>query len=257
MQPYFAELVGVAAACATLYAAHAKTIIPLRMAALAGNFLAMVYSLSHGTYPTFLLNAALLPLNAVRLHAMRKLIRDVDAAIKGDMNVDWLLPYTRPRRFKAGDIMMARGEYAVAAAAPAVTTAERVLVQCDACRRSDGRGNRAQVGPQLVGQGRISLSRLWQRHFPPGTGFDTDVRLPDHVFRLGINYKFGEPWWRGIDRTIGGKLPLFAADDRAPVTPSGQERAAPRSGFFLCLLRRLVKRARRHRPRTGFAVRCR
>jgi hypothetical protein len=115
MQPYFAEMIGIAAACATLYAAHAKTIIPLRMAAVAGNFLAMVYSLSHGTYPTFLLNATLLPLNAIRLHGMWKLIRDIDAAIKNDMNVDWLLPYTRPKRFTAGDIMMARGEYATAA----------------------------------------------------------------------------------------------------------------------------------------------
>ena len=115
MQPYVSELLGVAAAGASLYAAHAKTIIPLRVAAVAANFLAMMYSLSHGTYPTFVLNAALLPLNAVRLHAMRKLIRDIDAAIKGDMNVDWLLPYTRPKSFKAGDIMMARGEYATAA----------------------------------------------------------------------------------------------------------------------------------------------
>jgi len=115
MQPYVSELLGVAAAGASLYAAHAKTIIPLRVAAVAANFLAMMYSLSHGTYPTFVLNAALLPLNAVRLHAMRKLIRDIDAAIKGDMNVDWLLPYTRPKGFKAGDIMMARGEYATAA----------------------------------------------------------------------------------------------------------------------------------------------
>jgi CRP/FNR family cyclic AMP-dependent transcriptional regulator len=115
MHSYWAELIGVAAACATLYAAHAKTIIPLRIAAVVGNFLAMLYSLSHGTYPTFLLNAALLPLNAVRLHAMRKLIRDTDAAAKGDLNADWLLPYTRPKHFKAGDIMMARGDYATAA----------------------------------------------------------------------------------------------------------------------------------------------
>ena len=115
MQSYWAEVIGVAAACATLYAAHAKTIIPLRIAAIVGNFLAMIYSLSHGTYPTFLLNAALLPLNAVRLHAMRKLIRDTDVAAKGDLNADWLLPYTRPKHFNAGDVMMARGDYATAA----------------------------------------------------------------------------------------------------------------------------------------------
>ena len=115
MKPQFAELIGVAAAAASLYAAHSKTIIPLRVALIAANLLAMVYSLLHGTYPTFMLNAALLPLNGWRLHSMLGLIRDIDAATKGDMNVDWLLPYTRPRNFKAGDIVMARGDYATAA----------------------------------------------------------------------------------------------------------------------------------------------
>lgn len=115
MEPHFAELIGVAAAAASLYAAHSKTIIPLRVAAIVANLLAMIYSLTHGTYPTFMLNAALLPLNAWRLRSMLGLIRDIDAATRSDMNVDWLLPYTRPRHFKAGDIVMARGDYATAA----------------------------------------------------------------------------------------------------------------------------------------------
>jgi CRP-like cAMP-binding protein len=62
-----------------------------------------------------MLNAALLPLNAWRLHAMLNLIRDIDTATKSDMNVDWLLPYTRPRNFKAGDVVMERGDFATAA----------------------------------------------------------------------------------------------------------------------------------------------
>jgi CRP/FNR family cyclic AMP-dependent transcriptional regulator len=40
------------------------------------------------------------------------LIRDIDAAARSDMNADWLLPYMRAKNFKAGDIMMKRGEYA-------------------------------------------------------------------------------------------------------------------------------------------------
>jgi hypothetical protein len=112
---YLAEFFGIAAAAAGLYAAYARTIIPLRIAAIAANFLAMIYSLSHGTYPTFMLNAVLLPLNGWRLWAMLKMIRDINRAIEGDMNVDWLLPYTRPKDFKAGEIVMARGEYATAA----------------------------------------------------------------------------------------------------------------------------------------------
>ena len=38
----------------------------------------MIYSFAHGTYPTFALNAVLLPLNAWRLHGMLKLIRDIE-----------------------------------------------------------------------------------------------------------------------------------------------------------------------------------
>jgi hypothetical protein len=115
MHPQLAEVIGIAAAGASLYAAHSRTIIPLRVAAIAANALAMAYSFLHGTYPTFVLNLVLLPMNAWRLHGMLKLIGDIDVAVKGDMNADWLLPYTRPKSFKAGDVMMQRGEYATAA----------------------------------------------------------------------------------------------------------------------------------------------
>jgi CRP-like cAMP-binding protein len=47
-----------------------------------------------------------------RLHGMIKLIRDIEKAAQSDLNADWLLPYTRPAGFKAGDFMMKRGEYA-------------------------------------------------------------------------------------------------------------------------------------------------
>lgn len=110
-----AEIFGVAAAAASLYAAQSKTIIPLRVAAIAANLFAMIYSFLHGTYPTFALNAVLLPLNAWRLQAMLSLIRNIDLATKGDMNAGWLLPYTRPKNFKAGDVVMNRGDYATAA----------------------------------------------------------------------------------------------------------------------------------------------
>ena len=86
-------------------AAHATTMIPLRIAAIVANALAMSYSFLHGTYPTFALNAILLPINAWRLRSMLNLIRNINEATKGDMNVDWLLPYTRPVHFKAGDVI--------------------------------------------------------------------------------------------------------------------------------------------------------
>lgn len=108
----FAEFIGFAAAAASLYAANSRTIIPLRIAAIVANALAMAYSAMHGTYPTFVLNAILLPINAWRLHGMLKLTRDIDVAAQGDLNAEWLLPYMRPQRFKADSFIMKRGEYA-------------------------------------------------------------------------------------------------------------------------------------------------
>jgi CRP/FNR family transcriptional regulator, cyclic AMP receptor protein len=115
MERHFTEMIGIATAGASLYAAYAKTMMPLRMAAVAANCLGMIYCWSEALHSIFLLNAALLPLNAIRLYSMQKLIRSIDAAIKSDLSAEWLLPYMRPKRFKAEEIMMARGEYATAA----------------------------------------------------------------------------------------------------------------------------------------------
>jgi CRP/FNR family transcriptional regulator, cyclic AMP receptor protein len=112
---YHIELWGFAAAGASLYAFYVRTIIPLRIAAIVANALAMIYSVSKGTYPTFLLNAILLPLNFVRLRAMWGLVHEVDTAIKGDLNVEWLRPYMRPRNFQPGDFLMRKGDIATEA----------------------------------------------------------------------------------------------------------------------------------------------
>lgn len=108
----YAEFFGIGAALASLYAANSRTIIPLRIAAIIANVLAIIYSSMHGSYPTLVLNSILLPLNTWRLYGMIKLIRDIDAAAKTDMNAEWLLPYMRPVSFAAGDILMRRGETA-------------------------------------------------------------------------------------------------------------------------------------------------
>jgi hypothetical protein len=112
---YHVELWGFAAAAAGLYAFYVRTIIPLRIAAILANALAMVYSVSKGTYPTFLLNAILLPLNFVRLRAMWNLVHEVDTAVKGDLNVEWLRPYMRPRNFQPGDFLMRKDDVATEA----------------------------------------------------------------------------------------------------------------------------------------------
>ncbi len=115
MQLQLADWFGIAAAAASLYAALAKTMIPLRWAAIAASALAIVYGVLLAAYAVAALGAILLVVHAWRLHAMRRLIGEVAAALEGDMSADWLLPYARPKDFRAGDVIMARGDYATAA----------------------------------------------------------------------------------------------------------------------------------------------
>ena len=115
MQTYLMESIGVAAAVAAVYAAYAETMMPLRIAAIVANILAIVYGVWHGIYPLAALGLVLLALNAFRLYEIRKLVRGMNLAMAHDLTADWLLPFTRRQHFKAGQLMMARGDFATAA----------------------------------------------------------------------------------------------------------------------------------------------
>jgi CRP/FNR family transcriptional regulator, cyclic AMP receptor protein len=167
-QHYLTELLGFAAAAASLYATYVRTIIPLRIAAIVANALAMGYSFSHGTYPTFLLNAILLPLNVVRLRAMAHLVREVEVATNDDLNVEWLRPYMRPQNFRAGEFLMRRGE--VATEAFYIVSGEVELVEI---RKTCGPGT-------LLGE--IGL-------FTPGNHRTQSVRCKTEVHTARITYE--------------------------------------------------------------------
>ena len=110
------DVLSYAAAAATLYSFFAKTMIPLRTAAIAANVFFVAYSAFKGVYATLILHAVLLPLNMKRLRAMRRLTRNVkDAAAAGDFSMDWLRPYMKARRYPAGALMFRKGDTATEA----------------------------------------------------------------------------------------------------------------------------------------------
>src|SRR5262249_60761205 len=80
MEPYAAALIGVAAAAASLYSAHAKTVVPRRVAAIVGNILAMADRFMLAAYLIFILNTALLGLHGVRLRPVLTLTVYFDGA---------------------------------------------------------------------------------------------------------------------------------------------------------------------------------
>ncbi len=89
-----------------------RTMIPLRALSAGSNLCLLLYAYADGQYPTLALNAALLPLNLLRLAQMLKLVRRVRAAADGDRAMDWLKPYMRRRHCRRGQRLIAKGEVA-------------------------------------------------------------------------------------------------------------------------------------------------
>jgi CRP/FNR family transcriptional regulator, cyclic AMP receptor protein len=104
---------GYAAVISSIITCAMKTMIPLRIVSMTCNSLFIIYGFFGGIYPTLVLNLVLLPLNTLRLHQMRKLIKDVEAAASmGETSIDWLKPFMSRRSFRKGDIVFCKGDVA-------------------------------------------------------------------------------------------------------------------------------------------------
>ena len=89
-----------------------QTMVPLRVANMVGcTFFATAGALS-GNVANFLLYLLLLPINAVRLRQMLKLVRKAREAAQGDMSMEWLKPFMTQRRYRRGDTLYRKGDAA-------------------------------------------------------------------------------------------------------------------------------------------------
>ena len=70
-----------------------QTMVPLRVANMAGCTFFATFGALSGNVATFLLYLLLLPINAVRLRQMLKLVKKARSATQGDMSMEWLKPF--------------------------------------------------------------------------------------------------------------------------------------------------------------------
>jgi hypothetical protein len=89
-----------------------KTMVPLRVANMAGCTFFVVFGALSGNVATFLLYLLLLPINAVCLRQMLKLVRKARSATAGDMSREWLRPFMTERRCRRGDILFKKDDAA-------------------------------------------------------------------------------------------------------------------------------------------------
>jgi CRP/FNR family cyclic AMP-dependent transcriptional regulator len=107
-----ADIVGYCAAIFVILTFWMKTMVPLRVAGIASNFLFIAYGYLGAVYPPLLLHVVLLPLNLVRLRQMLKLVSQVRAAMDSDLNMDWLKPFSSSRGVRAGAVLFRKGDTA-------------------------------------------------------------------------------------------------------------------------------------------------
>jgi CRP/FNR family cyclic AMP-dependent transcriptional regulator len=89
-----------------------RTMIRLRALSAASNVCFMVYAFFDAQYPTFVLNAALLPLNLLRMKQMMRLVRRARVSVRGDQAMDWLKPYMTNRRCRKNEVLFRKGDLA-------------------------------------------------------------------------------------------------------------------------------------------------
>jgi|APFEC2959095136_1045048.scaffolds.fasta_scaffold04576_2 CRP/FNR family cyclic AMP-dependent transcriptional regulator len=106
------EWLGYFAAALVFATFYTKTMVPLRIVAIASNFLFIAYGYLHPAYPVLVLHVALLPLNIWRLRQMLTLVREVEASNDGDLDMNWIRPFTTTRDMKPGEVLFRKGDAA-------------------------------------------------------------------------------------------------------------------------------------------------
>jgi hypothetical protein len=91
---------------------YMKTIVPLRIAGIIGNFFFVAYGYFYPSYTTLFLYLFILPINIFRLFQMWELIKQVKLATRNDLSMEWLKPFMTQRKYKKGDILCHKGEVA-------------------------------------------------------------------------------------------------------------------------------------------------
>lgn len=110
------DLIGYVAAILMFSTFYMRKMIPLRAAAASANFVFIIYTLcsyiflQRGIWPLFILHAALLPLNILRMRQMIVLVSKVRESSKGNFTIDFLVPYMEKECLKKGDCLFRKGD---------------------------------------------------------------------------------------------------------------------------------------------------
>jgi CRP/FNR family cyclic AMP-dependent transcriptional regulator len=107
-----ADAIGFVAAGLMLASYLMKSMLPLRIIALAACVGFVIYGSLKHALPTLVLYAALIPINIKKVLEIRRLTRAVAEARHDAPVADWLLPHMKRREARAGELLWQMGDQA-------------------------------------------------------------------------------------------------------------------------------------------------
>ena len=99
------EILGFIGGGLTVVTLAMRTMVPLRVVAIASNIFQISFGALAGVAPMLIQHSILLPLNAYRLYEQMRLVEKVRKATVEDLSMNWLMPYMTKRRVEAGEVL--------------------------------------------------------------------------------------------------------------------------------------------------------
>ncbi|HWV51272.1 Crp/Fnr family transcriptional regulator [Pseudorhodoplanes sp.] len=106
----FAEVIGYIAAALVFATFSMKTMVPLRTVGICSNVFFIAYGYLNPAYPLLVLHCLLLPLNILRLTQMLSLVKETKESFEGDLDMNWIRPFTTTRAMTPGEVLFRKGD---------------------------------------------------------------------------------------------------------------------------------------------------
>ena len=106
------EIFGYIASVLVFATFYMRTMLPLRIVAVASNLAFITYAAIDGLTPILILHSALLPLNLLRLMQIRELGAQVERASSHEFSAAAILPFMRKRVVRANEVLFSAGDLA-------------------------------------------------------------------------------------------------------------------------------------------------
>jgi CRP/FNR family transcriptional regulator, cyclic AMP receptor protein len=108
----YGDIIGYLASAFVFATFYVRTMMPLRILAIASNFAFIVYAASEGLIPVLVLHSVLLPVNLARLYEIKKLLAFTRSAPARDESLEAMLPFMRQTRIQKGEYLFRKGDHA-------------------------------------------------------------------------------------------------------------------------------------------------